>query len=282
MIATPSGWSRRHAGADLVFFPPEGPARGGIRYCERLTPLAPIRTLVEEHLRGSSFSVTHMSRVERLTTHEGEHAALVTVAGRVEGRPAQRDIGFVLLDGAYARTGAVSFRPDDFAAFTALVRTLVRGDAHFAGERRRWFEHDCPEGWQARARGFHAEWYPIDFPREFAIIHVWPALPATRVGVGLTADGWREMGRDPAVAIASDHGLSGALQSSIGEADGGRRTRRVLAVLEDTRYVYPLRLETTVLDDGAHMESFRRLIRSVRPVPHVGGTVSPFVELWAE
>src|SRR5688572_24707992 len=124
-----------------MLFPPGGPARGGIRYLERARPLAPLRQLVRAQLDDPVFTVTAVGPLERFATVEGEHAALVTVSGLLDGRPAQRDLGFVLLDDCYARAGGLCLVPDEFARFTELVRTLVRGDVHLAGERRRWFEY---------------------------------------------------------------------------------------------------------------------------------------------
>ena len=247
MISTPTGWSRRYHAGSVLLFPPRGPTRGGIRYVEHLAPLAPVRQLVEQLLSDPVLSVDTVGSIERLTTVEGEHAALVTIRGSLDGQPAQRDVGFVLLDHHYARVDGLALCADDFAASTAIVRALICGDVHLAGERQRRFEYESPAGWHARARGLHADWYPLDFPRSRGVIHVFPALPAARVGMasGLltllgdeeVAAGWLEDAREAPLAISSDHGLTGVETSCVGRFPDRPRSWRALAVFEEIRLV---------------------------------------------
>lgn len=271
MIALPPGWTRRHHAGATLMFPPEGVARGGLRYVEHLAPLAPVSELLAAYLDDPGFVVDRTSPVERLLTDEGEHAAVVTVGGTVAGRPAQRDVGFVLLDHHYARLGSIALDPADFAARTALVRSLIGRDVQLAGDRPRRFEYGAPPGWQARARGLHADWYPLDYPRRAAVLHVLPAQPRDRVGsaaellAALDHGAWWAVEQAPARALTTPHGLAGLAHAAIGAVAGQPETRRFASALEDHRYVYAAQLECALDDDDA-AQVLDALVASIEPL----------------
>ncbi len=287
MIPTPPGWSRQHHAGSVLLFPQGGPSRGGIRYSELLYPIASFRQLLARYLADPIHKVERVGPIERLVTLEGEHAACVTIAAMLEGAPAQYDIGFVALDHCYSRISALSLVPDDFATSAAIVRELTRSDVHLAGDRPRRFEYDPPPGWQARARGLHADWYPLEFPRAHAVIEVLPALPSARVGMtsGLlgmfaaeeTAAGWVDDWREDK-ATTSAQGLSGIERSYVGGFPHQPAAHRVLAVFEDDRYVYPIRIETA---DPVHEAAFRALVHTVRPIRRVEPAAGLAFNHWA-
>lgn len=286
MIGIPNGWARRPSGRGVLLVPPGGAARGGIRYDERVTPLAPLSALLEKHVADDAFAVARVGAWERLTTLEGEHAAVITIAGTLDGRLAQRDLGVVLLDDSYASVSGYCLDPNAFAGFTAMVRELTAGDTHFLGVRRRRYEYDAPAGWQARALGFDAEWFPVDYPRATSSITVWAALPRQQVSASQLFE--RARTEEPAARVYGDphpimsaHGLSGHELV----LDHARGTGRHVVVLEDDRFVYPLRFETTSPEAGADAALWRAVVESVRPVPRVKGDFAPLVhslDHWVE
>lgn len=271
-----------------MLFPPGGSDRGGIRYHERVRKLAPLPQVLEQLLTGDGFKVSRVGSWERFTTAEGEHAAAVTISGSLDGAPAQRDLGVVLLDDCYASISGYCLHPEDFSLFSTTVRELARGDTHLLGDRRRRYEHDMPAGWQARARGFHAEWFPLDYPRAAATITVWAALPARMVSARHFLD--LLLAEDPGAQVceqqrftASTHGLDG--QELIVESHARAAIRRSIIVLEDDRYIYPVRVEAPAADHTTYEPVLRALAASVRPVPrasHVMQARIDSLDHWSE
>ncbi len=270
----------------MLLVPPGGADRGGIRYDERVTPLAPLSSVLARQLVDEGFRALRIGAWERLTTLEGEHAAVITIAGSLDGRPAQRDLGVVLLDDSYACISGYCLDPDAFAGFTATVRELTASDSHFLGIRRRRYEYAAPAGWHARALGFDAEWFPIDYPHVASTITVWAALPRQQVSASQLFE--RARTEEPGTrvygephAIMSAHGLSGHELV----LDHARGTGRHVVVLEDDRFVYPLRFATTSPEAGADAALWRAVVESVRPVPRVKGDFAPLVhslDHWVE
>lgn len=243
--------------------------RGGIRYEERIAPLVSLATILDDVLADTGFQVTRIGAWERFTTREGEHAALLALHGTLDGRPAQRDLGVVLLDDSYASISGYCLAVDAFARFTATVRELTVGDTHFLGVRRRRFMYTAPAGWQARSQGLNAEWFPLEYPRIAESLTVWAALPRAQVSVGDLLASMRAEEPNMRVlaeprAITTAHGLAG--YELVVE-------QRHIAILHDDRYLYPLRLESA----EPASELWRDVIDSVRPVPRPSGTVAPVV-----
>jgi hypothetical protein len=261
MIGQPPGWTRQVSGSRVVLLPPGGTNHGAIRYDERKTPQKVLSAILAEQLSSErEFRVEATGSWERLVTIEGELGAAITVNGSIGADAAQRDLGVVYLDDAYALIDGYCVHPDEFAMFSATVRELTRGDSHFLGVRRRRFEYTPPRNWHARARGFVAEWFPRTFPSERVTIMVWPAMPR-RV---LTADAFIER-------VASEAGGTQTRETATLHTLGGQRLvidhpgrHRSLVVLEDDRYIYPLQVEanTTAYDDVLH-----GVVTSIHPIP---------------
>ena len=204
----------------------------------------------------------------------------------MEGLPVQRDVGFVLLDHHYARIGSLTLDPAAFAPTTAIVRSLVQSDVQMRGVRARRFEHDDIVGWQPRARGLAADWYPLEFPLRSAVIQISPALPKVRVESAtvlaglLESDarrsGWHGEMHASTVEPASRYGLSGIEEASRGAFDKGPQVVRVRVVLEDAIYVYPIQLEVAVEQLDATLPAMRQVVASIRPIPRPVSNVAPF------
>jgi len=253
---------------------------GGIRYRERVRPLARTGEIVHQVLaRFPLFQPTEVGPPERLITHEGEYAALVTVGGKVNGAPAQRDLGLVFGDDFHALISAIAFDPERFAAFTRAVRLLTQMDSLGLGVRRRRFLYSPPPGWQGLPRGSVTDWMPPDFPRNRSMMQIFPANPGgarpEAVFENMLADdlqdGFQPASTEGPAPIPSDHGLEGSAWTIAGSLPGRPRTYRELVVLSDERFTYTLRLQTEQPDPDDHRRLFRDVVRSAQPIP-AGGT----------
>lgn len=157
-----------------------------------------------------------------------------------------------------------------------MVRETLLSDRHFLGIRRRWFEYTPPEGWRSRPRGFATEWTPPGFPREQALLVVWPALPSAGIGgvegafdglFGTQGDAVATLDHADPATMAAASGLTGHewhLVRSAGKSSG-LHTHAVALV--DERYVYPMRLELSEGAQRAHHQVLHQVARTIVPVP---------------
>jgi hypothetical protein len=284
MITQVPGWSSVVRNGGITLTPPEGAHCGAIRYEERLRPLLPVRALIAEaQARDPSFRTTAVRGPERLVTTEGEHAALVVLDGNLAGvgAPVQRCIGYVFGDDFYARVAGLSLRADQFARFEDQVRKLVRGDQHFLGVRRRRFLFTPPAGYFGVERTFlHAYYYAPGFPREHAIICVYPAIP---IGMWQADDLPRHLRPIHGLAVEDITGpfarstasLGGETWELRGTLDDRQRVVRTLVVLHDDRYAYPLSLDAPASRHAAHLARFNEVVDSVQRIPGPGTTGTP-------
>lgn len=295
MIPTPRGWKRvllDEPNDALVLYPPGGPATGMIGYRERVRPLASLRTLIDQFNAKHPEFVLSAERSEPLVTTEGEYAAVVTLEGSLDGKPAQRDLGYVFGDDFYAHISGLALQPEQFATFTATVRELTLHDSHRLGVRRRRFLYNPPAGWTAKERGFITSYLAPGFPANGTAITVWPANPRRQNEDGTTLiDALLEEDRQngfvlehrSAPAPLSSHGLHGQSWEVIGTFANQPRTYRDLVVFEDGRYLYMLRLETL---DAAHRPEHRKLflevVLSTLPLPGPSTqTATQGIDHWA-
>src|SRR5262245_48974282 len=95
---------------------PHGRPIGELRYREWYGPLRSARQITEERLAIAvpTWELGNVAAPERLTTHEGEHAALVRIDGRLAGRPALRLLGIVFGDYHVALIDAMSVHGEYF------------------------------------------------------------------------------------------------------------------------------------------------------------------------
>lgn len=278
MIRVPDGW-RRVAGADaLLLTAPDG--TGHLRYRERVGPLRRVDDLVAETLAGPPEWRTLVTGArEPITTHEGEHAFWVPVAGQLLGAPARRFVGVIYGDDCADIIDAVAIGATAGQRLATLTRELCRDASLGLGVRRRRYLYRIPEGWQASANGLVASFYPPGFPRRPATLVVYPANPSSEPpetvfdsllrfeeanGLALT----RRVGPEP---ISAQGDLAGKRWHLVAR---GRTSapplQRDLVIFARAPYVYCLHLDVVGVGDGVARAAFLDLARSVEPVPPPG------------
>ncbi len=276
MITPPPGWTVERTADGLVLCPPEGPERALFRYAEHRSPIRRAIDLVHATPVPIGFVERSASAPHRLTTFEGEHAALITRSGTIGASMVELIHGYVFLDDSYAALDGIATA--DPAWLVDAAEHLVRGDVHLLGrQRRRRFVYTPPAGWQGTGGRFEARWYPLDHPRNPARILVNPALPSALGLVHEIVDrlvaGAMTIVR-PADELATRHGLAGEHHHLRGH---GLDTH--LWLLSDEHYLYSVRADASI---GATIDAARALVDSIEPVP---GTRAPAVDsfqFWAE
>jgi hypothetical protein len=284
MLAPLSGWTRQLRGGSTLLVPPDGPETGHLRYRERVRPLRGVRELVREAMTAFPAFEGGEPQVEPLVTLEGEYAAIARVEGTLEGKPAQRDFGFVFGDDFYTRLLGLCVKPERFAAFSDAVRRLTLADSQLLGIRRRRYLYEPPprDHWQGIARVFQTDWIPLDFPRNGSVITVFPANPVpaspAQVAENLFAEdkalGFRVDRQEGPETLQTQFGLFGGKWELEGQHLGRPVTLRQLVVLQDRRYLYSLLLDSATPDTrDAAIATFDKLVRSVRPLPEATSLV---------
>jgi hypothetical protein len=270
MIPIPNGWELHQAADEVLAVHPGGLVSGAIRYRERIAPLAPLTELIASALADApDFEAEEVSPAKRVITTEGEYAALVTADGLAGQAPARLFLGFVFHDHSFNRLSSLCVDPARFNAIGGLVAELARADTALRGERPRRSLYRPPTGWLGVARGLLTEWYPPAFPREQAMITVWPAMPREH----LPSRWWSAaLERAPAFvrdggpeSMTTPRGLAGWCVRAVREQRGAA-VERVLAVLDDGHYAHLCRLEKPV-GDGGERAAFDVLVESIEPIP---------------
>jgi hypothetical protein len=268
MITPPAGWQVHPLDDALVLTAPEGADVAVMHYLERVRPLAPVHAVVAAHPAPPGFTAIRRGPIERLTTEEGEHAALVVVEGAIGTSPVECSFGLVFGDDFYARLVAVSSSPAHFAAVRATVRTLIRTDYHVLGRRRRRYVYGPPPGFHAVAGLFDTIWYPLDYPARATSITVAAALPqqpGLRDALVATAEQRRaHHSATPPEPLGTPNLMHGRLYTLAPAADGGRAW---IALLEDDAYIYPVRLDSKAAEPTADLAVFAAVLASIEPLP---------------
>jgi hypothetical protein len=265
-----------------------------IRYEERVRPLVRISEAVQA-LEVPGFEILSIGRPEPMTTLEGEHAAQVALEGLLHGTRARAFLGCVFGDDFYSRLLGLSFREGEAQRIADVVARLVRSDVHLLGVRRRRYVCDRPPGWQGVTRGtpFHTYFYPDDYPSDLSELVVCPAIPlegrddliqlflAAQVGpcTGLELDHL-----EVPEALASTSGLEGGIWGLHVRHPTRPVRYRDVAILVDTRYLYPLHVDSTRERRDENRRQLRRVALSVQPVPRRGATsaAAAAMSLWSE
>jgi hypothetical protein len=288
MIAAPPGWTAERDEQGLVLLPAQGPADRIIRYVERLRPVRRARELVRAAGVPRGFVTDEVGAPRRLTTREGEPAALVLVAGRLEGRATLLSFGFVFLDDYYARvTGAaaVDARGRELAA---TVEALVISDTHALGRlRRRRYVYAPPLGWQGTGDLFDARWYPPDYPRNAARILVAAATPWT-AGLAEASLARLAGGRAALAGLADARATLATRRGLVGERLQLRLTPDLethVALLRDAAMFYAVRLDTPAAGAAVNLELLHDLVESIEPLAEaqaIQGAELDAAAQWAE
>lgn len=243
MIAAPPTWTTHRRHGALLLRSRDGAL--AVSYREALRPRVELDEALARTLAEIPAAIEHVSPAAPLVTHEGEYAALVLASTRETNHA----IGFVFADDYYACLHGVTRVADRAADLAKHVHDLALADAHMLGTRRRRYRYTPPVGWTPEACGFEMTWCT-----EGAAITVQPAWPASVAASQLVSS-------EPSDVITAQDGLAGIVYDvSVGGI------QRTVAVLQDERYVYPLRLDARSRE---HRATFLEVVRSIRP--HPGG-----------
>ncbi len=257
---------------------------------ERERPLASVdvlvtRCLAQLHAEGLR-DAAPTDRV-LVTTREGEYGALVTIAA--PGEPAiTHTLGVIYGDDFHTRIDARAHGPAHRAAVAQVARRIVLELPLGLGAlRHRRFRHAQPVGWVPRAHGLVTRWSPVEDPA--ATITVFPARPRDEPAAVRRLDAL--LRDDPFDGVVVERalparelqaeGLGGSLRGVVGAAPGGPRRAILTARLEDARFAYLLRLETSLARLAGDEAVFLALVRScVRLPTPVTGAVAALAH-WA-
>jgi hypothetical protein len=260
MIDVPRGWSQELRESGLVLLPPGGWEVGGLRYAERVRPIASFAEIVRGLPVPAAWIAGEHGPVERLVTGEGEHAAMQRIDGTFAGLPLRRFVGIVLGDDFYSLLVGQSRDPARHEELEALFRHTLFGDRLALGVRRRRFDYRAPAGWQGLAADhLHAQFLPPGAPRDPSRLTVFPAFPqAPRLAADLVQTSFGQVpvaGKQPM--------LAGGLAGHRFVAHAGFGLLDELVVLEDATHVYALGFRGL----AEHRAVFEEVVASVRPLP---------------
>ena len=267
VILPPPGWTARREENGLVFAPPRGSPPGAVHYAERLRPLRRVRELVDLAGFPAGYVPVEITKPMRLTTDEGEHAAVVLTRGALDGSSAEVNFAFVFLDDFYSRFMTVALG----GTLMPLLEQLVLHDSHLLGHaRRRRFVYTPPRGWQGVGDLFDTRFYPLDYPANPSRILVGAAVPAApdlkgRLlaamvgGIAKLADA--ELG--PVTAVTTACGLEGQHYQLCARD----HLHMHVVCLEDQTHLYLVRLDTREHDADANLDILRRLLATIEPIP---------------
>ncbi len=277
MIPTPFGWWRLVRGDIVHLRPPRERPVGEIRYREHSGPLKTARQITAERLAIPlpTFEATKVWEPERVTTVEGEHGAIVRIDGRLGGAPMRRVLGMVFGDHFTAMSDGLSIVEAHFDELEATARDLTQRTMLVLGVRRRRFLYRRPPGWQAVANLFVTKYLAPTFPRDRAMITVYPASPRGETPHQMVKSILEEHeGRGLSTVLIGD-----AEQTALPNGMTGWRWQIStgpsivhVAIFEDAKYVYPIRLDDVagaLPENLAAFEALCATIESLAPREHV-------------
>jgi hypothetical protein len=263
-----------------VLLPPTG-ISGQIRIRDRLRPLRSVADIVRERRLATPWLAAIDSAgfpaCSPVVTERGEFAALQVVRGTSDGAPALWCLGLIFGDDFYVQIEGQALGADSAPVLQRAVTDLLRAyDTGQAPVRRRRFLYDPPAGWHGYPRGLSTDWLAPQYPNQMATISVFPARPLgetlpgalDRVLHEMCWAGYRNEQLDPPRPVASQYNLHGVLWQMVGAYKDGVRLFTDVAVMQDSRFLYVQRLETTPAGLAEHRPTFELLVQSIRPLPH--------------
>lgn len=285
MIQRIPNWTWVPGRGGITMAPPAGGVT--IRYRERLRPLQSVAAILRDRAADTRFRVTNLGPVQPLVTNEGEHAAIVDIAGVLEAppgggppQPLARSLGFIFGDDWYSEVAGVATRPELAASMSDWVRRLVTDSQLMLGVRRRRYDYTPPATWHGYTRlPLFMTWFPPDHPRIPTSITVYPALPIAapvdeaphfgmlRIGPPSTAELVAEAA--PAAGIRTGS-LAGQRWELSVRDEQGRSMQRTMILLRDERYLYTTYLDrdaATATDSDPELRAYAELVTSIQPVP---------------
>lgn len=305
MIPLLPGWQRVVRANAVIMRAMDRPV-GELRYREVYGPVQPIRRIIEERLALAPLPMSTVVKLhppERVMTIEGEHAAIVQLdllcsdavvrpvgenLAAVPDRPAVRMFGVTFADHFTTLIDGLSLERQYFDEFIAAIRRVTRHTSLVLGERRRRFVYRRPPGWQALATPFTTRYIPPDYPRNLAMITVYPAMPAgpSHWFLESVISDIREKGAvvrqvgEP--ELVSYGGVTGN-RWKVTSTNNGKSLIHVPIVLQDKHYVYRLRLDHGPENLGARpvfdavCESIERILQ-----PTTAKVASTDFDHWSE
>ena len=264
-------WRYERSGLEVSLFARDG-SNGQIRIRMRRAPLAPSPQILATTLDELDVQANDVAPAvfEGFTTVEGEYGTLTHRRGLRVGHRVDVTLAILFGDDWYVTIAGVAAH-EHAAAMQATVRELASCYSLGLGElRRRRYRYAAPAGWSARARGLVEEWYR---PGTTRAIVVFPARPLVETRAGAVDRALHELVDDGFVATADDQRplvlprfASGLARSVVG-VRGEERVHHDVAVLQDGRFLYVCRMESTPEALAADRAVFVQLVSSIEPLP---------------
>lgn len=252
---------------------------GRVRVVSCLRPLASVVELAQGLVKDlrTSGAEAEIELLQKIITEEGEWAALARIRVTCDGLQLERTLGVIYGDDFYDKIDAM-YLSEHRRRFRPFLRQLVQSyPLRLGSPRRRRFMFVAPSNWQPVVHGLAVRFFPRRFPNEYGCITVLPAAPLVQSERGALSDRFlhEDLLADFTVQppeqqdkVTSNSGLLGNLHRRAGLRQGDSRPIHVdTAILRDTRYAYPLRLETRAPNIEAHRRTFLQVVRSVIAVP---------------
>lgn len=262
IIGVPSAWRVTPSIDGAVIDTPAGRVVHVAR-----APLVRARELIAQRLAWRPGFA--LASLDRATTDEGELAVLA--CARDDHRVIAWGIVFADESLAYYELECAI---DHESSARETVAIAMR--AHRFGLGRRWrrFRYAVPAGWDAIARGLVTDWYAPGFPRSWAVLTAYPALPAQGTAIGIVpslvanakAQGLVIHSEQP-LTPESAHGLEG-VGVVVAGTFGGTAVKVQIAAFLDDRYVYTMELQSRSVDAWTdHQAALVEVVRSIEPLP---------------
>lgn len=284
MIPIPPGWVRRWQADHLLLKSLERPL-GVLKFREVWGPLTTMRRYLDyriPRLPVGAPEIDNIHPIERITTDEGEHAAVTRVDLRCAldrnftvKQPAVALFGVVFGDNFMTSLDGLCLSPPHFDELHAIVRDLTQRTALMLGNpRRRRFVYQMPPGWQALERFWGTRYIPPEYPNVGAMITVHAATPASpsRAFVETLMHDQIDRGATitdiaPTENMAITTNLSGGRWQFISQQRDGTQRMHVIVELNDGRYSYKLKLDHAMGIADLVRPPFDALCASIEPVP---------------
>ncbi len=236
------------------------------------SPLVRARVLVSSRLAWRpGYALT---KLERMVTAEGEFAVLAHARAPDASREIAWGIVFADESLAYYELDAPREHAERGCDTVALAARYHR----FAlGLRWRRYRYAVPDHYDAIARGLVTDWYAPRFPRDWAVLTAYPALPAAGQTLGIVpslvlnakAQGL-VIGSEQPFVPESRYGLAG-VGTMIEGTFGGHLVKLQIAAFLDDRYVYAMELQSRTLPGWTEQHrTFASTLASIEylPRPH--------------
>lgn len=287
MIQRLPGWSRSEHDSVITMIHRDGPARGVVRYRERVRPMWTIEEQVAAVLATPELVDARPDRIDHFATREGELAAICVVHARCDDSPIAIIVGTIAGDDYHAALSATTTLPASVDELVGIVRLLLETDTHALGARRRSVPHVGPLQWTRSVHGLVSDW-----TTNGAALRVFPAEPTSGETdpLGTLVDATAARGHE-VVAIDEPCDLASSGRETwivwritTRRADGSE-IRTDLAVLRDRSYEYAVILESnSETEQARHRDALRGVLASITPfapIHHHAAAIVAAVSHWA-